>query len=154
MGASTSPPGPVSRRDPDSDALSLCEVHPGRDEQGDRVLHSAIDPNAVVRSDLGHDSFSQRGRLVGVVRGRRRDENGRQDTSVAEFVALAPDLFAEVGGRRGVPKYGFDELAAPVVLAVFVGEDDEFVRPEDRRRAGDVAEFASCLAFVFGFPDE
>ncbi len=71
-----------------------------------------------------------------------------------EFLAFPPHLTTEVGGGRAVLQHGADVLAASATFAFPVGEDDQPVRPEDRRRAGDVTEFPCGLAAVLGLPDE
>jgi hypothetical protein len=144
-----------SRRDPDGDALSLLDLHLGGDEQGDWVFpQRGIDPDAAFRSDLGHESLCYRLVPVGGRAGPPRHAERRQHAGVPEFVAVPPEIRSELRRRRGVPQHGTDVLPAPAAFALPVGEDDEPVRPEHRRRAGDVAEFASRLAVVLGFPDD
>ena len=48
----------LSRRDPDGHTLPLVDLHFRRGDERDRVLHAAIDPNAPIRADLGHESLS------------------------------------------------------------------------------------------------
>ncbi len=137
-----------SRRDTDGDALPLHHV--ARGTERDRVLQSASDPNAAVRSDLGHDSVSEfRPIRAGPIR-----KHGREHADVLEFLAAIPHLLSEVGCRRGVPQHGPDERTAPARFAFPVRKDDQPVRPEDRRRAGDVPEFSCGLAAVLGLPDQ
>jgi len=59
---------------------------------------------------------------------------------------------APAGSQRTPVRFGRTHRPSP--LAFPVGEDDQSIRPEHRRRTGDVAEFASRLASIFGLPDD
>ncbi len=145
-------PDRVSRRDPDGHALPLVHLVGGH--EWDRVLQAAIDPNAPIRADLGHDSLSQRPRTLWSGAGPWHGAQRRQDTGVLQFVPLVPHLLSEVRGRGGVGQHRGDEPAVPVSLALGVGVDRHTVHPEHGRRTGDRAEFAGRGPRALGVPDE